>query len=130
MMKKWCYLFIYALVLNFFWEILHSSLYLHYRGGPITETVLFRAALVDAFIILVLSLTNYSIRFFRTRPWLLVFFSLTVSIELERWALITGSWAYASSMPIIPIILTGLTPTIQLALLGYLSYKSAGFYKK
>lgn len=129
-MKKWCYLFIYALILNFFWEMLHSSLYLHYRGGPITETILFRAALVDAFIILALSLANYSIRFFRTRPWLLVFCALAVSIELERWALITGRWSYAPSMPIIPILLTGLTPTIQLALLGYLSYKSAEFYKK
>jgi hypothetical protein len=130
MAKKWIYLFICALVFNFFWEILHSSLYLHYRGGPITETILFRAALVDAFIILVLSLINYSIRFFRTRPWLLVFCALAVSIELERWALISGRWAYAPSMPIIPILLTGLTPTIQLALLGYLSYKSVGFYKK
>jgi len=49
---------------------------------------------------------------------------LVAAIAMEIWALNTGRWVYSSLMPIIPIIKTGLSPTIQLALTGLIAYKA------
>jgi len=48
---------------------------------------------------------------------------LLVALTLEAWALHTGRWAYTNAMPLIPLIGLGLTPTVQLALTGYLTQK-------
>lgn len=122
-MKNWIFVFILAFGLNLIWENLHSPLYVHYQGEAITFLMLLRAALVDAFIILVL------IRLLRLAPsfsklsWLIILFGIIVSIIMEYWALGSGRWAYAETMPIIPLLEVGLTPTIQLGLLAYLTYK-------
>jgi len=54
--------------------------------------------------------------------WLIVPLGI---IGMEWYALTTSRWAYNVLMPIIPLLGTGLTPTIQLGLLGHLSYKFA-----
>ena len=51
------------------------------------------------------------------------------AIVLEKWALMTGRWAYTSAMPIIPILNIGLTPAVQLGMLGYFSNKVSDFVK-
>ena len=123
-MKKWLIIFIYGFLLNLVWENLHSALYLHYKNGPITGFILLRAALVDAFIILILIwlLRGLPFKFFH-RPWAIILLGVIVAIFVEQWALNTGRWTYTEIMPIIPIINTGLTPTLQLGLLGYITYK-------
>ena len=118
-MKKWSYVFFLGFLLNFLWENIHSGLYIHYRGGTISQFILFRAAIVDALIILVLILVLE--RF--NRSWLIILFGIGVAVVLEWFALYSGRWAYADMMPIIPIIQTGLTPTIQLGLTGYIVYR-------
>lgn len=106
--------------LNLLWEYLHSALYLHYQGGEITNYVLLRASLADAgFIWLIVLISGYLSRY-RT---LFIFFSgLVLAIIIERWALGSGRWAYSSIMPIIPVFQVGLTPTVQLALTGVVSF--------
>ena len=47
--------FLLALMLNLAWEFLHSGLYVHYRGGAITLSLLARAALYDAAVITIIS---------------------------------------------------------------------------
>lgn len=122
-MKKWILVFLIALGLNLIWENLHSVLYVHYQGGPITELILLRAALVDALIILGLILIVRLIPWLVKYDWLIILLGIIVSLIIEYWAIGSGRWLYKEIMPIIPLLKTGLTPTIQLGLLGYLSYR-------
>lgn len=128
-MKTYLKVSFFAFLLNFLWENLHAPLYLHYRGGAISEWILLRAALVDAAIILALVFLLHSRSSFSRRPWFIFFFGLLVAVVLEKWALATGRWAYGPSMPIVPWLNVGLTPAIQLGLTGWLSHEIV-FFKK
>lgn len=122
-MKKYFYIFIIAFILNLIWEDIHSIFYASYKGGEITQLILTRASLADAAFILIISF--FAIRFFKKsaeRKAFIVMAGLFLSIFIERWAFVTGRWAYTDSMPIIPLLNTGLTPTIQLAVLGLMSF--------
>ena len=102
---------------------MHSVFYDNYMGGKITELILLRASLVDAFIITIISLPFIYFLFFKKQSWMIIFIGIIISIGVEYWALGTHRWAYNSLMPIIPILGVGLTPAIQLGLLGYISFK-------
>ena len=121
-MKKVFLIFFLSFVLNLVWENLHSFLYVDYMGGKITEFILVRASVGDAVIITLLSLPFMYIPLLRRKSWFFIFVGIFISIVIEWYALNTGRWAYNEYMPIIPILGVGLTPTIQLGLLGYLSY--------
>lgn len=121
MLKKLATVFVLAFLLNWVWEMTHSVLYLNYQGRSVTYFILFRAALGDAVIISVLILIAH--KFKLDKLLFVVFGGLIAAIAIEMWALQTGRWAYNSLMPIIPIIKTGLTPTIQLAVTGYIVQK-------
>jgi hypothetical protein len=118
--------FISAFFLNLIWENLHSFLYVHYKGGEITEFILLRATLSDAVYISLAAILILIYSRKRVVVWLSVLALLILSIVIERLALGSGRWAYNSLMPIVPILHTGLTPTIQLAILGYLSFRLSG----
>lgn len=126
-MKKTLLIFIVAFVLNVVWENLHSLLYANYMGGGITEFILLRAALVDALIIAGISLPFLFSPPLKKQNWMIIFIGLAVSVGIERYALSTGRWAYNALMPIIPFLAVGLTPTVQLGLLGYVSFKVAEY---
>jgi hypothetical protein len=119
-LKKLGLIFVFAFGLNMIWENLHVRLYTNYKGGEITEWILTRATFWDAVIITALFAVSLLLSL-RLRPYFVIFGGLLVAIFMERWALATERWAYKPSMPIIPFFETGLTPTIQLALLGALS---------
>lgn len=123
MLKKIIIIFISAFLLNLVWEHLHHVLYVHYQGGEITDFILFRAALFDALLITAFALPFLLTDFLRENLWIFVLLLLVWAIGLEIFAIETGRWAYRGIMPIIPVLGTGLTPTIQLALLGYASFK-------
>ena len=122
-MNKWFLVFIYSFGLNLIWENAHKFLYIHYKGGVITEFILTRAALVDALIILGLIVTLRIFFIARRRPWLLVPAGVAISIFIEYWALNINRWEYSNLMPLIPFLHIGVTPAIQLGLIGYLVYK-------
>lgn len=121
MLKKLLFVFFIAFILNLAWEFAHSVLYASYQGGEITNFILFRAAVWDAVIISVLVFSAYASKTNKTA--FVVIGGLLVSVAIELWALQTGRWAYDISMPLIPILQIGLTPTIQLALTGWLAQK-------
>lgn len=121
-MKKIFLIFLLSFILNLIWENLHSLLYVGYMGGKITEFILLRASVADAVIITLLSLPFVCVPSLRGKSWLIIFIGVLVAIGIEWYALDTGRWVYNGYMPIIPILGVGLTPTIQLGLLGYLSY--------
>ena len=122
-MKKISLIFVLAFTANLIWENLHSFLYLNYKGGEITEFILIRASLFDALLITVISLFFLHLSFLRNKIWFIFFIGIAVAILNEWYGLSTGRWIYNDIMPIIPIIKTGLSPTLQLGLLGYLSFK-------
>lgn len=110
-------IFLLAFFLNLMWEYAHSVLYMHYQGGPITDSILLHAALFDASFITLIALPSL---FFSRLKWRLVLPTLVAfvfAITLELYALNTGRWAYTEAMPLLPFVHVGLTPSIQLALL-------------
>ena len=113
-------IFAWAFVLNLIWEHLHARLYVHYKKGPITEWILLRASFWDAVIIAALAFFAASLPLHLGRL-VMPIAGLVIAILMEQWALATGRWEYKKSMPIVPLLGTGLTPTIQLALLGVIS---------
>ncbi len=121
MPKKITLVFISAFLLDWLWEIAHSVLYLSYQGGPITHLILFRAAAADAAMIAVLVLAAG--KFVKNKSLFVAAAGLVLAVAIETWALKTGRWTYGPAMPVIPILRTGLTPTIQLALIGCLVQK-------
>ena len=134
-------IFTIAFALNALWEFWHAQFYIHYQSGAITAFILLRAALVDAAIITIAvfvwvhrksPVKSHGAGFSNSRElenlwdakilWFAIPAWLIVAILLEKWALATNRWAYNETMPLIPFIETGLTPTIQLALLGTISW--------
>ena len=122
-MKKWILVFIYSFGLNLIWENVHQFLYLHNKGKEITELVLIQATLFDALIILGLIFILRLFLISRRYPSILIFAGIFISIFIEYWALGIGRWEYNNLMPIIPFLNVGVTPTIQLGLIGYLVYR-------
>lgn len=121
-MKKIIFIFFVAFILNLIWENLHSVLYDNYKGGEITQFILFRATLSDAIYIIFMTLPFIIFPNLKNKAWLIIILGFIISISIEYYALGTGRWAYNSLMPLVPFLQIGLTPTIQLGLLGYLSF--------
>lgn len=48
-----------------------------------------------------------------------ILFGTVTAIIVEIYALNTGLWTYNKLMPIVPLVNTGLTPTVQLGILSY-----------
>ncbi|MBU6427312.1 hypothetical protein KGQ27_03735 [Patescibacteria group bacterium] len=122
-MKKISLIFILSFILNLIWENLHSYLYADYMGGKITELILLRASVADAVIISLMSLPFVLIPSLKGKSWIIIFIGILFAVFIELYALNTGRWAYNGYMPLIPILGVGLTPVIQLGLLGYISYR-------
>ena len=121
--KKLVFIFLLAFVLNLVWENLHAVLYYLPSGGPITQGMLFRATLIDAIFITLLSLPFIFLAWFSRRVWLVIPVGIFVAITIEFRALFSNRWAYTEAMPIIPFLDIGVTPTIQLGSLAYLIYQ-------
>jgi len=122
-MKKLLLVFVIAFILNFIWEYLHSLLYGSNMGGPITGVILFIASVLDAIIIVIISAPFIYKENYKKLSWLIIVFGIIIAIVIEKFALATGMWTYNDYMPIIPYLSVGLTPTIQLGFLGYVSYR-------
>jgi len=122
-MKKLITIFFLAFVFNVIWENLHSFLYSNYMGGKITEYILIRASLFDALLITLILLPFLFLDRLKNKSWLIIIIGIIIAIFNEWYGLDTNRWAYNSFMPIIPIIKVGLSPTLQLGTLGFLTYK-------
>ena len=132
-------IFLVAWLLNLLWENVHVLLYEHYQGMVFTQisqlekfTILLQASIFDgAFITAavllgtILSKTLKAKQEEKSTTAFLLGASIAFAITLEISALESGRWAYNELMPIIPFLNVGLSPTIQLALTGYLAHKSA-----
>lgn len=122
-MKKIFLIFAISFLLNLVWENLHSLLYDNYRGGKITEFILLRATLADAVMITIFTLPFVLFRQIRKFDFFIIFVGVAVAIIIELFALVSLRWQYNNFMPLIPFFSIGLTPTLQLGLLGFLTYR-------
>ena len=138
MSRKFLIVFVAAFLLNILWEEAHSAFYVSYHGGAITNFILFRAALFDAAVITLFAfLCFYSPLIKGALPssaggmsiFIFVLALFIFAVLLEKWALGTGRWVYADAMPIIPFLDVGLTPALQLGMLGYISLKISNLLK-
>lgn len=127
MSKRLVIIFISAFVLNVIWEHLHSVLYVSYQGREITNLILLKASLFDAVVITFIAYLTLSL-FGRGRvgEGVSVLVLFIFAVILEKYALGTSRWVYTDVMPIIPLLNVGLTPAVQLGLLGYISLKISG----
>lgn len=114
------YVFVASFVANLIWENAHAPLYAHHLASKITEKTLVIASLGDAVILTLFALMFFHISFLQERLWLVILIGVVVAIAIELYALEVHRWAYNDAMPIIPFLNIGLTPTIQLAVTGYI----------
>lgn len=127
-MKRYFIIFLSAFFLNVLWENVHSLLYANYKGGVITEFILLRASLFDAVVITFILIPFIHVGALKNKSWLIIIAGICIAVFNEWYGLNTARWAYNSFMPILPIITVGLTPTLQLGLLGYLSFKIQEYF--
>lgn len=122
--------FVVAFTLNFIWEHLHAMLYVHYRGGPITDAILMHATFFDATFTTFVALPL--VFFPKFRRWLSLgpILASVYAVFLEQFALMTDRWEYTEAMPIIPILSVGLSPAVQLGLIAYVAFRLAFDPKK
>lgn len=121
--KRLTVIFVIAFFLNLIWENLHVFLYANYQGRGITELILLRATLFDAIFITIICLPFLFLPRLEKKNYWIIIIGVVLAVLIEWYALLTGRWSYNSHMPIIPFLNVGLTPTIQLALLGFVSFE-------
>ncbi len=131
-MKKYTCIFLIALILNLLWEFWHVRFYVpNVLSGNITMLLII-ASLVDAVIITaVFWLSRILSPKYQLFGFIIALF--IVAILIEKMALSLNLWAYLDQMPIVPILKIGLTPFIQLAATGSMTYlvllrRSSGVY--
>ena len=125
-MKKLLLIFLYAFVLNWIWENAHSYFYFLPSGEPITQYRLLRATLFDAVFIAFFGILFMKVAYLRERKWYALIGGFIAAIVIEKYALATGRWAYNDLMPVIPLLNTGLTPTVQFGVLSYFIFSVVG----
>ena len=119
-----------AFLLNFIWELIQIPFY---KGSSNSiEHIAFcaLASLADAIMVLLLYFGFASI--FRNPFWIqhskwqriviVILIGGAGAAVVEIWHLSLANWAYADSMPIIPIVDVGLSPVLQFMILPILVY--------
>lgn len=124
-------IFLTAFLLNFVYENLHTPLYLHnpplnfFQHLPLVIYCSFGDALYILLYYLFVGILSKNTRWI-VRPEarhlaVMMLLGFLTAIIVEKHALTTGRWGYQEFMPIVPVLDIGLTPFIQLALLGPLT---------
>jgi hypothetical protein len=139
--KKFIFLVIVlSYLLNLIWELLHIPLY-ESSVLPNNHMILcMLASLADVIMVLVLYFGSAIVykdplwvkTLSRTRVLITMMVGGMGAILSETRHIAAGNWAYAGSMPILPIVGVGLTPVLQFiimpALIYYLSFYFLTFW--
>lgn len=139
--SKWSFfaaLLLAAFGLNWLWEMSHMLAYTEMAGRSWRETALTCtiASLGDMLITLgiyaVIALATRRLAWGMNSGWkgyaALALLGAVGAVIIELMGLATGRWSYASRMPIIPILGTGLWPLLQLMLLVPISLGIANWW--
>jgi hypothetical protein len=125
---------ILALLLNFVWEMLQMPLYTGMKQNMQSIIFCALASVADAIMVLLLYYSFALIykesfwvrRLISKRIALLMIASGLGAVLAEMIHLSQGNWAYAESMPLLPVVNVGLIPVLQFiflpAFICYLSF--------
>lgn len=124
--KQGLVIFFLAVVLNYIWEVAQAPLYVGLQDWSAVWWHCFVAALGDGILIWIILVVGWAI--FKRFDWyvfptsrmrvVLAVTGLCIGIGIEWVAVnILGRWAYAPSMPILPILDIGLIPVLQMLVL-------------
>ena len=126
-----------AYLINFAWEIMQSPLYRGFYEKP-HLAVCALASVADAIMVVLLYLCFallyrgffWSPFFKMQRIILLILVGGTGAVFSEIRHVSAGNWAYAESMPIIPIVNVGLLPVLQFMFLPLIIYYLSFYFMK
>ena len=127
-----------SFLLNFIWELIQIPLYKNSSYDIVHIAFCALASLADAIMVLLL---YFGFAFvFRNQFWIqhlkwqriiiVILIGGIGAVLAEIRHLTLGNWAYAGSMPIIPIINVGISPVLQFMLLPLLTYLLSFYYLK
>ena len=124
-------LFFIAYFLNLVWENVQKPLFTGFEAFWKSGLTCYSAAFGDALIILgiyfLIALMRGKYYWFRIRTKdeivLLLIFGFIVAVLFEKFALATGRWGYAASMPVVPFLNVGIIPILQMLILPFFSIK-------
>jgi hypothetical protein len=122
-MRRVLQIFLIAFTLNVIWENMHAFLYASYKGGQITEFILFRASLFDACVITLILIPFMYSEYLQSREWLIFTVGTMIAVVNEWYGLSTSRWLYTPQMPLVPLLHVGVTPFLQLGVTGYITRK-------
>lgn len=125
-----------SLLLNIVWENLQAPLYQDYINFWQHLPICSVASLGDVLIILILyfmlAILNRDMfwiaKISKTDVVIMIVFGVLVAVGIEKWALGTARWGYASTMPLIPYSNIGLLPILQMIILPWATYRLARKY--
>lgn len=127
-------LVVVAFLLHFLWENAQAPLYAGYQSFGQHLPTCFIGAIGDVVITL---FTLIFIRLLKNdRPQTIADFlalaiiGFIVAVLIEQHILLAGTWNYAPAMPIIPWIMVGMIPIIQMTILLPLSFYLAKLFDK
>ena len=125
-------LFVGAVLVNYPWERLQSSLYVHPGGVGIPWWLCLAASLADGLFILVIFGVGWMALGRRTwfehpgiAGYLVMLVSgVTISVGVEWMSVhVLRWWSYGERMPLVPIVDVGLVPLIQMLVLPPLIFR-------
>ena len=122
---------IQGFILNFAWEVVQGPLYAGFSKDIQHIAICALAAVADAIMVLLLYF-GFALVYNKNPFWVQKFTALRIAVVAlaggigailtEMRHLSEGNWAYAESMPIIPIVNVGLSPVLQFMVLPVLIY--------
>ena len=119
-----------AFVLNFIWELIQGPLYKSYEYDLSHISFCGLASVADMLMVFLLlfgfGLINKEMYWMQywslKRMFLLVLVGFCGAILAEVWHTARGDWAYADTMPLLPIVNVGISPVIQFTVLPWLIF--------
>ena len=125
-----------AFLLNFAWELIQMPLYNSASFGMDHVAFCALGSVADAIMVLLL---YFGLAFIFNNPlWIQSLNGKRIALVIliggiggilgEMRHLSLGSWAYADSMPIIPLVNVGISPVLQFMTLPLLSYFFSFYY--
>ena len=119
------YTAIVAFLLNFLWEVAQGPLYKNFQYDFEHVSFCALASIADMLMVLVLLFlfgliyrnVYWISRLKLTRALLLILVGFLGAILAELWHTWPGDWAYADTMPMLPLIEAGVSPVLQFSFL-------------
>lgn len=123
-----------AFLLHIIWENAQAPLYASYQSFSQHFLICFVGTIGDVgitlFILGFVWLLKKDVAKTNVDFLALAITGFIVAVAIEQNALFVGKWNYASAMPVIPWILVGLTPIVQMTILLPLSFYLTKLFDK